>query len=174
MIFDQDCNFRSSGPYLREGVDPAGDVRRLPFRDPVDGLLTVQADRLVCKSRKEMTTQLDPSQGNMFLLKNLRVQIQQLLTHDGDRDRPGDLVPLHVGGLAGVRAGPRASHGLQHQTLLGDQDAVLLVVDHLLALLAAEGKKKKSFLRVLWEINCRSSVFFPNFEKNVTNSQWVD
>ena len=39
---------------LGVGVDAAADVRRLSLRDAVDGLLVVQAHRLVCKERASL------------------------------------------------------------------------------------------------------------------------
>ena len=57
------------------------------------------------------------------------------LTHERDDDRLGDLVALDVAGLAGVAARLSAGHLLQHEALVGDDDAVALVVHHLLALL---------------------------------------
>ena len=57
------------------------------------------------------------------------------LTHERDDDRLGDLVALDVAGLASVAARLPARHLLQHEALVGDDDAVGLVVQHLLALI---------------------------------------
>ena len=60
--------------------------------------------------------------------------LYDVLTHEGDDDGLGDVVPLDVAGLAGVAARLRARHLLQHQALVREDHAVALVVHNLLAL----------------------------------------
>ena len=61
-----------------------------------------------------------------------------LLTHERDDDGLGAVVALYVARLARVAARLPARHLLQHQALVRDDDAVVLVVHHLLALLATQ------------------------------------
>ena len=61
-----------------------------------------------------------------------------LLTHERHDDGLGAVVALDVARLARVAARLPARHLLQHQALVRDDDAVVLVVQHLLALLATQ------------------------------------
>ena len=78
-----------------------------------------------------------------------------MLTHDWNLNRVGNLISLHIWSLTSIRSRLFSGNLLQDQTLVGNYDTFVQVMDHLFALkkkkirngLATLGKKKVKGLR---------------------------
>ena len=66
-----------------------------------------------------------------------------MLTHDWNLNRVGNLISLHIWSLTSIRSRLFSGNLLQDQTLVGNYDTFVQVMDHLFALKKKKEKDKK-------------------------------
>ena len=92
---------------------------------------------------------------------------QRLLTHDCNCHRIRYFISLHIASFASITSSLSSGHLLKNQTLIGNDDSVVLIVNHCFTL----KKKKCKILIVNNSFTCKESNTFWRKRKRQTDTE---